>query len=89
MRILNRHELNLFENDRPFVLGETARYLKQYFKAEYIPSVEGTFCNPAAIPIEPFNEEIDYLVKHTELHKGKILELWPWGYKVSILGPTW
>ena len=68
---------------RPFVQGETARYLEQYFLSENIPVVEETFCNPDAIPGELFVEDLDYLVEHTELHRGRILHLWPWGYKVS------
>ena len=31
-----------------------------------------------------FNEDLDYLVEHSELHNGKILQLWPWGYKVVL-----
>ena len=67
---------------RPFVEGETARYLRQYFLSENIPVVEETFCNPDAIPGELFDEDLNYLVEHTELHRGRILYLWPWGYKV-------
>ena len=66
---------------KPFVQGETADYLKRYFVAENIPVFENTYCNNDHVQFEIFNGDIDELVKQKELHTGKVLALWPWGYK--------
>ena len=71
-------------NIQPFISGETATYLRQYFQPGQIQVLEDHFCNHNALPSIIFNEDLDYLVEHTELHKGKILQLWPWGYKVVL-----
>ena len=71
-------------NIQPFISGETATYLRQYFQPGKIQVLEDHFCNHNALPSIIFNEDLDYLVEHTELHKGKILQLWPWGYKVVL-----
>lgn len=69
-------------NIRPFVQGDTAEYLKQYFVAENIPVFEDTFCNPDDIKKVLFDHDVDYLIERKDLHKGHIIGLWPWGYKV-------
>ena len=71
-------------NIQPFISGETATYLRQYFQPGKIQVLEDHFCNHNALPSIIFNEDLDYLVEHSELHKGKILQLWPWGYKVVL-----
>ena len=71
-------------NIQPFISGETATYLRQYFQPGKIQVLEDHFCNHNALPSIIFNEDLDYLVEHSELHNGKILQLWPWGYKVVL-----
>ena len=71
-------------NIQPFISGETATYLRQYFQPGQIQVLEDHFCNHNALPSMIFNEDLDYLVEHSELHNGKILQLWPWGYKVVL-----
>ena len=78
-------QLILISYFRPFVEGDTASYLRNYFKAENIPVFEDTFCNAEDIKSkysEIFNDDLDVLIKNTELHRGRLISLWPWGYKV-------
>ena len=72
-------------NIKPYVQGETAEYLKKYFVSENIPVFEETFCNHEELKPVLFNGDLDYLVKEKKLHTGKLLILWPWGYKVCYL----
>ena len=69
-------------NIRPYVEGETARYLKKYFLAENIPVFEDTFCNHEDLKPTWFDGDLDYLVETKEFHTGKLILLWPFGYKV-------
>ena len=66
---------------RPFVQKETAKYLSKYFIAENIPIYEDAFCDIEQVQLEIFNGDLDELVQKTELHRGKAILLWPWGYK--------
>ena len=69
---------------RPFVEGDTATYLRKYFKAENIPVFEETFCSSEDLQPEIFNGDLDVLLDYKEIHKGRLISLWPWGYKVFI-----
>jgi len=77
-----KNRLICFSQNRPFVEGETAAYLRRYFLAENIPVFEDQFCNHQEVTPEIFNGDLDLLIERTELHKGHLLSLWPWGYKV-------
>ena len=68
-------------NIKPLVQGETAEYLKKYFVAENIPVFEETFCNHDDINLEYFYGDLDVLLQNSNLHRGKIIGLWPLGYK--------
>ena len=69
---------------RPFVEGDTATYLRKYFNAENIPVFEETFCSSEDLQPEIFNGDLDVLLDYKEIHKGHLISLWPWGYKVFI-----
>ena len=69
---------------RPFVEGDTASFLRKYFKAENIPVFEETFCISEDLQPEIFNGDLDVLLDYKEIHKGRLISLWPWGYKVFI-----
>ena len=51
--------------------------------AENIPVFEDVFCNHHDVTPEVFNGDLDELIERTELHKGRLISLWPWGYKVN------
>ncbi len=65
------------------VMAETDRFVRRYFDpAHAVPVLEETYCNWQDIEFRPYEGGIDELVENEELHKGKLLNLWPMGYKV-------
>ena len=68
-------------NIRPFVEKETAEYLQRYFIAENIPIFDGYFCNIEDLQYNTYTGDLSDLVQNTDLHRGKIISLWPFGYK--------
>ena len=66
------------------VTAETKEYLSEYFDVEEeIPILEERFCDWREVHFEGFEGGIDELLANEALRKGRLLNLWPRGYKVS------
>ena len=66
------------------VTAETKKYLSEYFDVdEEIPVLEERFCDWREVHFEVFEGGIDELLANEALRKGRLLTLWPRGYKVS------
>lgn len=67
------------------VMAESKEYLSEYFDVgEEVPALEEAFCDWRETPFEGFEAGIDELLANETLRKGKLLNLWPRGYKVGI-----
>ena len=67
------------------VMAQTKQYLSQYFEVgEELPALEEAFCDWPEEPFEGFEGGIDQLLADETLRTGKLLNLWPRGYKVNI-----
>ena len=66
------------------VMAESREYLSEYFDVgEEVPALEEAFCDWDATPFESFEGGIDELLANETLRTGKLLNLWPRGYKVG------
>ena len=67
------------------VMAQTKQYLSQYFEVgEELPALEEAFCDWPEAPFEGFEGGVDELLADVTLRTGKLLNLWPRGYKVNI-----
>ena len=68
------------------VTAESKKYLSEYFDlGEEVRTLEAAFCDWRETPFEGFEGGIDELLKNASLRTGKLLNLWPRGYKVSVI----
>ena len=66
------------------VMAETKKYLSEYFDVgEEVPALEEAFCDWQEAPFENFEGGIDELQANKALRTGRLLNLWPRGYKVG------
>ena len=68
------------------VMSESREYLTEYFDlGEEVRTLEAAFCDWRETPFEGFEGGIDELLENESIRTGKLLSLWPRGYKVSTL----
>ena len=68
------------------VMTESREYLSEYFDlGEEVQTLETAFCDWREKPFEAFEDGIDELLENDSLRTGKLLNLWPRGYKVSVI----
>ena len=68
------------------VTAESKEYLSEYFDlGEEVRTLEAAFCDWRETPFEGFEGGIDELLEDASLISGKLLNLWPRGYKVSVI----
>ena len=66
------------------VMAETREYLSEYFEVgEEVPALEEAFCDWGETPFEGFEGGIEEVLANETLRRGKLLNLWPRGYKVG------
>ncbi|XP_040567944.1 galactoside alpha-(1,2)-fucosyltransferase 2 [Lepeophtheirus salmonis] len=77
-----------------YIMNETFHFISETFEINNqvieIPILEKIFCSPEKMKFEHFDGSIQELLKDDKLHRGKILNLWPNGYKpdAKICCPT-
>ena len=70
---------------QPFITEETFDFLNNIFQMDptKVPVLERTFCNVQELGFNHFDGSLEELLSNNVYHRGKVLDLWPWGYKVD------
>ena len=68
------------------VMAESREYLSENFDiGEVVQTLEAAFCDWQEMSFDGFEGGIDELLDNESLRTGKLLSLWPRGYKVRII----